>query len=60
MFYYGLDFHNLAPISLLHISNFIVVCEALLWVQAHISLWAKVFNMKAKVVGGEHADCGGP
>ena len=25
MFYYGLDFHDLAPDSLLHISSFIVV-----------------------------------
>ena len=30
MFFYGLDFHDLAPNSLLHISTFIVVCEALL------------------------------
>ena len=30
MFYYGLDFHDLAPNSFLHISAFIVMCEALL------------------------------
>lgn len=30
MFFYGLDFHDLAPNSFLHISAFIVVCEALL------------------------------
>ena len=30
MFYYGLDFHDLAPESILHISSFIVVCEAFL------------------------------
>ena len=30
MFYYGLDFHDLAPNSFLHISAFIVVCKALL------------------------------
>ena len=29
MFYYGLDFHYLAPNSFLHISAFIVVCEVL-------------------------------
>ena len=28
MFYYGLEFHDLAPESILHISSFIVVCEA--------------------------------
>ena len=32
MFYYGLDFHDLAPDSILHISSFIVVCEAFLHV----------------------------
>ena len=30
MFYYGLDFHDLAPNSFLNISAFIVVCEAFL------------------------------
>ena len=30
MFYYGLDFHDLAPNSFLHISAFIVMCEVLL------------------------------
>ena len=30
MFYYGLDCHDLAPDSILHISLFIVVCEAFL------------------------------
>ena len=36
MFYYGLDFHDLAPDSLLHISAFIVVCEAFLRITPHI------------------------
>ena len=30
MFYYGLDFHDLAPDSIFNISSFIVVCEAFL------------------------------
>ena len=30
MFYYGLDFHDLAPNFILNISTFIVVCEAFL------------------------------
>ena len=30
MFYYGLEFHDLALESILHISSFIVVCEAFL------------------------------
>ena len=28
MFYYGLDFHNLAPDSILNVSAFIITCEA--------------------------------
>src|SRR3954465_7085439 len=32
MFYYGLEFHDLAPESILQISSFIVVCEAFLHV----------------------------
>ena len=38
MFYYGLDFHDLAPDSILHISSFIVVCEAFLRITPHFGL----------------------
>ena len=38
MFYYGLDFHDLAPESILHISAFIIVCEAFLRVTPHFGL----------------------
>ena len=59
MFYCGLDFHDLAPNSFLHISAFIVVCEALLRIPPHFGLWLKVFNVKPKVVDGQHAESGG-
>ena len=59
MFYYGLDFHDLAPDSILHISSFIVVCEAFLCIHPHFGLWLKVFNVKPKVVDGQHTACGG-
>ena len=39
MFYYGLDFHDLAPNFVLSISAFIVVCEAILRIKAHFGLW---------------------
>ena len=39
MIYYELDFHDLAKDSFLHISAFIVVCEALLRIHPHIGLW---------------------
>ena len=32
MFYYGLDFHDLAPNFILNISAFIVMCEAFLYI----------------------------
>ena len=59
MFYYGLDFHNLAPDSILHISSVIVVCEAFLRITPHFGLWLKTFNVKPKMIDGRHAECGG-
>ena len=59
MFYYGLDFHDLAPDAILHISSFIIVCEAFLHVTPHFGLWLKTFNVKPKVVDGKQAECGG-
>ena len=59
MFYYGLDFHDLAPNFILNISAFIVICEAFLCIQAHFGLWLKTFNVKPKVVGSRQAECGG-
>ena len=59
MFYYGLDFHDLAPDSILHISSFIVVCEAFLRIAPHFGLWLKTFNVKPKMIDGRHAECGG-
>ena len=41
MYYYGLDFHD--PDSFLHITTFIVVCEAFLRVTPHFGLWLKTF-----------------
>ena len=59
MFYYGLDFHDLAPNFVLNISAFIVVCEAFLRIRPHFGLWLKTFNVKPKVVRGSEAECGG-
>ena len=59
MFYYGLDFHDLAPNFILNISAFIVVCEAFLCICPHFGLWLKTFNVKPKVVRGNQAECRG-
>ena len=58
MYYYGLDFHVLAPNSILNISAFIVMCEAFLRITPHFGLWLKTFNVKPKVVSGQQAECG--
>ena len=59
MFYYGLDFHDLAPNSFLNISAFIVVCEAFLRIKPHFGLWLQIFCVKPKIVSGQQAECGG-
>ena len=38
---------------------FIIMCEAFLRISPHFGLWLKIFNVKPKVVNGEHAECGG-
>lgn len=35
------------------------MCKAFLRVPPHFSLWLKNFNVKPKVVDGQHGDCGG-
>ena len=59
MFYYGLDFHDVALNFTLNISAFIIVCEALLRITPHFGLWLKTFNVKPKLVGGQQAECRG-
>src|SRR3954467_14331451 len=59
MFYYGLEFHDLAPESILHISSFIIVCEAFLHVTPHLGLWLKTFKVEQKIIEGHHLECGG-
>ena len=52
MFYYGLEFHDLAPESILHISSFIEVCEAFLRITPHFGLWLKTFKVEPKISRG--------
>ena len=59
MFYYGLDFHDLAPNFVLNISAFIVVCEAFLRIKPHFGLWLQIFCVKPKIVSSQQAECGG-
>ena len=57
MFYYGLEFHDLALESILQISSFIVVCEAFLRVTPHFGIWLKTFKVEPKMIKGRHAEC---
>jgi len=59
MFYYGLDFHHMAPNSILHLASFITVCEAFLRCEPHFGLWLKTFDVKPKSSGSDLAECGG-
>ena len=59
MFYYGLDFHDLAPDSFLHVSAFIITCEAFLRIPPHFGLWHKTFSATLKVVDRKQTECGG-
>lgn len=59
LFYYGLDFHHLAPNSILHLASFITVCEAFLRIEPHFGLWLKIFGVKPKSSDSELSECGG-
>jgi hypothetical protein len=59
MFFYGLDFHDLAPNSVFHITTFIIFCEAFLRIQPHFGLWLQLFGMKPRSSKGTAPDCGG-
>jgi hypothetical protein len=52
LFFYGLDFHDLAPNSIFHITTFIIFCEAFLKVQPHFGLWLRLFGMKKRTAKG--------
>ena len=58
MFYYGLDFHDLAPDSILLISTFIITCEAFLRDPPHFGLWLKTFDARPRVTEEERAERG--
>ena len=59
MYYYRLDFHHMAPNSILHLASFIRVCEAFLHCEPHFGLWLKLFGIKPKSSGSNLAECGG-
>ncbi|KAK1599876.1 hypothetical protein QYE76_018565 [Lolium multiflorum] len=46
LFFYGIQLWQLTPNSILHLSIFITLCEALLGINPHWGLWRKIFYVK--------------
>ena len=41
--FYGLQLHNLIPASILHITDYVALCELFLGCEAHVELWKRLF-----------------
>ena len=57
--HWGVQVHHLTPNSILHISIFVHLCEAFLWIEPHFDLFQYFFHLKPQpseskidVVGG--------
>nr|CAE03811.2 OSJNBa0027H09.11 [Oryza sativa Japonica Group]CAE76082.1 B1340F09.20 [Oryza sativa Japonica Group] len=57
--FYGINLHHLNPNSIVHIANFVHVCEAFLGIRPHFALFRRIFFLKPQpnkskpcVVGG--------
>nr|ABA98183.1 retrotransposon protein, putative, Ty3-gypsy subclass [Oryza sativa Japonica Group] len=57
--FYGISLHHLNPNSIVHIANFVHVCEAFLGIKPHFALFRRIFFLKPQpnknkpcVVGG--------
>nr|AAM74434.1 Hypothetical protein similar to putative retroelement [Oryza sativa Japonica Group] len=44
--FYGISLHHLNPNSIVHIANFIHVCEAFLGIRPHFALFRRIFFLK--------------
>ena len=41
--FYGLQLHNFTPTSILHITDYVALCELFLGCEAHFELWKRLF-----------------
>ena len=41
--FYGLQLHNFTPASILHIADYVALCELFLGCEAHFELWKRLF-----------------
>ncbi|KAK1681067.1 hypothetical protein QYE76_041915 [Lolium multiflorum] len=46
LFIYGIQLHQLTPISILHISIFITLCECFLEIHPHWGMWKRIFSLR--------------
>jgi hypothetical protein len=58
MYFHGLQFHHLVPNSILHITSYIIFCEAFLRIEPHFGLWLKLFCVKPQTNGSQITKCG--
>lgn len=56
--FYGLQFHHLAPNSIMHIAFFVTFCEAFLCSEPSFDLWCKIFTVKPQSNGPEACEYG--
>ena len=57
--FYGIQLHNLTPGFILHISDFVTLCELFLGCEAHFELWRKFFCLVPRHQGGSIFEVGG-
>ncbi|KAK1613078.1 hypothetical protein QYE76_036751 [Lolium multiflorum] len=46
LFVYGIQLHQLTPNSIIHVSNFITLCECFLGIHPHWGLWKRIFYLR--------------
>ena len=56
---YGLELHNLTPVSILHIKGFVALCKLFLGFEAHFDLWRKLFCLVPRNQEGSIFEVGG-
>ncbi|KAK1683116.1 hypothetical protein QYE76_043964 [Lolium multiflorum] len=59
LFFCGIQIWQLTPNSILHLSIFIMVCEAFLGIDPHWGLWRKIFYVKRHNDSNGHPTVGG-
>ena len=57
--FYGLQLHNFMSASILHIVGFVALCELFLGVEAHFTLWKRLFCLVPRSQAGSIYQVGG-